>query len=90
MVTFPEKKNLESANMIANDIRIFVKGFNFCGCAKNYFHLKSFFFSSAKGLRVTKIVKKMKFEGVWPKLQEKNCLQRRSITKYIRLTSGFM
>ena len=44
MVTFPEKKNLESANMIANDIRIFVKGFYFCGCAKNYFHLKSFFF----------------------------------------------
>ena len=56
MVTFPEKKNLESANMIANDIRIFVKGFNFCGCAKNYFHLKSFFlFEARKFLELPKL-----------------------------------
>ena len=58
MVTFPEKKNLESANMMANDIRIFVKVFNFCGCAKNYFHLKSFFFQARKVLELPKLSKK--------------------------------
>ena len=45
MVSFPKKKKLESVNILANDIRNFLKGFKFCGSAKNYFHLKRFFIS---------------------------------------------
>ena len=38
----------------------------------------------AKGLRVTKIVKQIKFEAVWGKLEASNCFQRQSFTKYFR------
>ena len=43
-----------------------------------------------KGLKVTKIVKQIKFEGVWGKLEAKNCLQRQPFTKYLRKTLIFM
>ena len=43
-----------------------------------------------KGLRVTKIVKQLIFEGVWDKLQAKNCLQRQPFTKNLRQTLVFM
>ena len=39
-----------------------------------------------EGLRVTKIIKKIKFEGVWGKLEAKKCFQRQPFTKYLRLT----
>ena len=39
-----------------------------------------------KGLRVTKIVNEIKFEGVWEELVGKNCFQRQSFTKYLRET----
>ena len=42
-----------------------------------------------KVLKVTKIVKKIKFEGVWDKLESKKGLQRQSVTKYLRLTLKF-
>ena len=42
-----------------------------------------------KGLRVTKIVKEIKFEGVWGKLESKNGFKRKSFTKYVRLTLVF-
>ena len=43
-----------------------------------------------KGLRVIKIVKKIKFEGVWGELESKKGFQRQSVTKYLRLTLAFM
>ena len=43
-----------------------------------------------KGVRVTKIVKEIKFEGVWGELESKKSFQRRSFTKYLRLTLVFM
>ena len=43
-----------------------------------------------KGLRVIKIVKKNKFEGVWGELESKKGFQRQSVTKYLRLTLAFM
>ena len=39
-----------------------------------------------KGLRVTKIVKEIKFEGIWDNLESKKCFQSQSFTKYLRLT----
>ena len=39
-----------------------------------------------KGLRVTKIANEIKFEGIWGELEPKNCLQRRSFIKHLRLT----
>ena len=36
-----------------------------------------------KGLRVTKFVKKIKFGGVWGEMK---CFQRKTFTKYLRLT----
>ena len=33
-------------------------------------------YSSVQGLRVTKIVKEIKFEGVWGELESKRCFQR--------------
>ena len=39
-----------------------------------------------KGLRVTKIVKQIKFEGAWGKLEAKYCFQRQSWPKYMRQT----
>ena len=43
-----------------------------------------------EGLRVTKIVKEIKFEGVWGELKAKNCSQRQSFTKYLRQPPLFM
>ena len=43
-----------------------------------------------KGLKVTKIVKEIKFEGVWGKLEPTTGFQRHSITKYLRLTVVFI
>ena len=43
-----------------------------------------------KDLRVTKIVKEIKFEGVWGDLESKKCFQRQSFTKYLRVTLVFM
>ena len=37
-----------------------------------------------KALGLKKIVKKIEFEGVWGKLEAKNCFQRQSFTKYLR------
>ena len=39
-----------------------------------------------KGLRATKIVKEVKFEGVWGELEAKIYFQRQPFTKYLRLT----
>ena len=39
-----------------------------------------------KGLRFPKIVKEIKFEGVWGKLEAKKCFQRQPFTKYLGLT----
>ena len=41
--------------------------------------------NSVNGLRVTKIVRGIKFEGVWVEFKSKNCFQRQSFTKYLRL-----
>ena len=43
-----------------------------------------------KSLRVTKIVKEIKFEWVWGELEAKNCFQIQALTKYLRLTRVFM
>ena len=43
-----------------------------------------------KGLTVTRIVKEINGEGVWGDLEAKNCFQRQSFTKYLRLTLAFM
>ena len=39
-----------------------------------------------KSLRVTKIVKEIKFEEISGELQAKKCLERQPFTKYLRLT----
>ena len=43
-----------------------------------------------KGLRVTWIVKKNKFEGVWGRLAVRNCFQRQSFKKHLRQILVFM
>ena len=43
-----------------------------------------------KGLWVTEIENKIKFEEVWGKLEAKNCFQRQSFTQYLRQTLVFM
>ena len=43
-----------------------------------------------KGLTVTKIVKEIKFEGVWDKLEVKNFSQRQPFRNYLRQTPVFM
>ena len=43
-----------------------------------------------KGLRVTKIVKEIKFEGVWDELEAENYFQIQSFTNYLKLTLAFM
>ena len=43
-----------------------------------------------KGLRVTKIVKQIKFERVWGELAAKLCFRRQSFKKYLRQTLVFM
>ena len=42
-----------------------------------------------KDLRVTKIVKEIKFEGVSRELEAKKCFLRQSFTGYLRLTLVF-
>ena len=42
-----------------------------------------------KDLRVTKIVKGIKFEGVWGEAKPKTGFQRQSVTKYLRLHPVF-
>ena len=42
-----------------------------------------------KGLRVTKIVKEVKFEGVWDEWKAEKCFQRQSFTKYLTVTLAF-
>ena len=44
---------------------------------------------SVKGLRVAKIVKKIKFERVWGDLESKIGFQRQSVKKYLRPTLVF-
>ena len=39
-----------------------------------------------KDLRVTKVMKEIKFEGIWGKLKAKKGFQRQPLTKYLRLT----
>ena len=46
-------------------------------------------YSSAKYLRVAKIVKQITFERVWDKLASKKCFRRQSFTKYLRPTLVF-
>ena len=43
-----------------------------------------------KDLKVVKIAKGIKFEGVWGKLEAKKCFQRKSFTKCLRLTLVFV
>ena len=43
-----------------------------------------------KGLRVTKIFKEIKLEGVSGDLEPKKDFQRQSVTKYVRLTLVFI
>ena len=43
---------------------------------------------SVKGLRVTKIVKEIQFEGVWGELESKKGVQRKSV-KNIETNSSF-
>ena len=43
----------------------------------------------AKSLRVTKIVKQIKFEGVCDRSEAKNCLKKQPFTKYLRQTLLF-
>ena len=43
-----------------------------------------------KGVRVTKIVKEIKFEGVWGELESKGRFKRQSVTKYLKVTLVFM
>ena len=43
-----------------------------------------------KGLSVTKIVKEIKFEGVWGELKLKKGFQIQSFTKYLRNSSLHM
>ena len=43
-----------------------------------------------KDIRVKKIFKKIKFEGVWGSLEARNVFQRQSRTKYLRKTLVFI
>ena len=42
------------------------------------------------GLKVTKIIKRFKFEGVWGKVETKSCFDRQSQTKYLKQSLNFM
>ena len=53
----------------------------------NCSNLKS---NCVEDLTVTKIVKEIKFEKVWDKLELKIGFQRQSVKKYLRLTLVFM
>ena len=43
-----------------------------------------------KGLRVTKNVREIKFEGVWGELESRKSFYRQELTKYLRLILVFM
>ena len=43
-----------------------------------------------KNLRVTKICHEIKSEGVWGKLEARNCFQSQPFTKYVKQTLVFM
>ena len=43
-----------------------------------------------KGIKVKKIVKDNKFKGVLGQLEARNCLQKQSLTKYLRQALVFM
>ena len=43
-----------------------------------------------KDVRITKIVKKMKFDGVLGELEAQTRFQRQSFTRYLRLNLVFM
>ena len=43
-----------------------------------------------KYLRVAKMIKEIKFEGVLGDLEVKTCFQRQSLTKFLSLTLLFM
>ena len=63
---------------------------NFCNLCHQSFRISymgiSAIRSHVKGLRVTNIVKKIKFEGAWDKLEAKYCFQRQTWPKYMRPT----
>ena len=42
-----------------------------------------------KGLRVNKIVKEIKFEGVWGELESRGSLQAQSVSRYLGLALVF-
>ena len=42
-----------------------------------------------KGLRVTNIIREIKFEGGWGRLEAKDCFQRQPYKKYLRQTLAF-
>ena len=42
--------------------------------------------NSAKGLRLSKIIEEINFQGVWDELGSRKVFQRQSLTKYLRLT----
>ena len=52
----------------------------------NFKDLQYQIWTSVKGLRVTKIVKQIKFEGTWGKLEAQYCFQRQPWPKYMRQT----
>ena len=62
---------------------------NIFACVCNLIVL-SLGWNSVKVLRVTKVVKKIKFEGIWGELEAKKGFQRQSFTQYLRLTLLFM
>ena len=53
-----------------------------CSLTVPVFENSNFF----KGLRVTKIMKQIEFEGAWDELEAISCFQRQSWPKYIRQT----
>ena len=70
----------ENSNFVAKIYFIFLKA-----CPRS--HFKCFQYENCvKGLRVTKIVKEIKFEEAWDGLEGKYCFQRQSWPKYIRQT----
>ena len=49
-----------------------------------------FSYNGVKGLRVTKNIKEIKFEGVCREIESKKLFQKQELTKYQRLTLVFM
>ena len=46
-------------------------------------------YNCVKSLRFTKIVKKVKLEGVWGEIEAKKCLRRQLFTKVFETSSTF-